>query len=363
MPRTHSSSAEYRRRVIADAFDLVGEPVDVSPSWILERQVERLAELGYNALVGVEAEYVLYHAPEQEPGDGARAKPPRAITRRNGDYEITHHRLVDTHIGTLVSTLVAAGVPVEAFKTESAGGQIEATFAPSSPVDACDDYTVFKLAAKRLASDADLLATFMAVPEIGVGSGLHLHISLHSDDGPAFAAEEGTLTDVAEYVIAGLLDGLRPLMPFLAPTVNSYRRFRPHTFAPTAWCWGLDNRTCAVRVMGVGPNRHLEIRVAGADANAYLALAAAIASIVDGIAHEKAPPMPVNGSAYLNNSRAERIAVSLADALADFQTCELPTRAFGQRVVEHYARFAEIEIEAHREQVTESELQRGLEKA
>jgi glutamine synthetase len=200
----------------------------------------------------------------------------------------------------------------------------------------------------------------MAVPEVGSGNGLHLNLSLRSNGEQAMAEADGQLTDAAKFAIAGLLHGLPDLTPLLLPTVNSYRRLRPHSFAPTAWTWGRDNRTCAIRVAGEGETLRVEIRVAGSDANAYLVAAAAIGCINAGLDAKEPPPPAVTGSAYRTCHTSPPIAASLPEAIAAMRASPTAADLLGPQAVAHYARAAELELAAHREQVTDSELDRGL---
>lgn len=343
--------------VFADALDGAA-PLPVSSRRILADQVERLAGRGYSAMIGVEAEYTLIHAPSAEPEPGQSWPSLVPVARMNADYATRHPRAIADHVCAVLAGAQQMGLPLEALKTESGPAQIEATLAPADPMRAADDYTIFKCLSRDLAGEQGLDALFMAAPDIDSGNGLHLHVSLHRDNTSAMSTETGELSHVASHAIGGLLAGLPQLLPLLAPTVNSYRRFRRHSFAPTAWCWGYDNRTCAVRVTGGKHNLHVEIRVTGADANIYVALAAVLATVVEGIDSDAQAGPETIGNAYAQG--APRIAISLTEALVDFHGSDLPARLFGSAVADHLALIAEQELAAFRDEVTASELHRAM---
>ena len=204
----------------------------------------------------------------------------------------------------------------------------------------------------------------MAAPKTGVGSGLHLHLSLWSGDRNAFAArpEETQLPEPLYQAVAGLISALPHMTPLYAPTPNSYKRYVPHSFAPTRYTWGYDNRGCAVRIAGHGEGQHVEVRLPGADANPYLALAATLAAIHHGLATEPELPPHTTGDAYQADS-ALPVPRDLADAVSDFDGSKTALAAFGDSVVRHYTRAAQVEIDEHRRRVTDVELQRGFDRA
>ncbi|MEU1449693.1 glutamine synthetase family protein, partial [Streptomyces mirabilis] len=251
-------------------------------------------------------------------------------------------------------------------KTEGAAGQLEITFPYGPAMTACDAYTVYKQALRHIAQRHGMTPTFMAAPQTGVGSGLHIHLSLLdvADYRNAFATrpDEEELPETMQRAIAGLISTMPYLAPLYAPHANSYKRYTPHSFAPTRFTWGYDNRSCAIRVTGHGTGRHLEVRLPGADANPYLALAAALAAIAHGITDAPELLPPCAGDAYQADS-ALPVPRDLADAVADFDGSKTALAAFGERVVRHYTRAAQAEIDEHRRRVTDVELQRGFDRA
>lgn len=344
--------------VLADALGHDGQPLEVAPRQLLRNQLDRLADRGLHAKTGLETEFVVFQGTEAEAAQ-AGCRGLRPVTWANLDYALDHPPAVSKLFRSLQAGLAGAGMPVEAIKTESAHGQVEVTFPYGDTLMAADNHLVFKHAVKVLAGRAGMTPVFMAAPMSGVGSGCHLHVSLWQDDQSALGGPEGSLSTLGRQVVAGLLHALPDLAPLYAPNVNSYKRYMPDSFAPTHYEWGPDNRTCAVRVVGHGPGLHLEVRLPGADANPYLALAAVLVAAEFGIDRELAPASPCSGNAY-QTAGARPVPTSLQQALDAFQGSDLALRLLGREVVEHYAQAAQLELDAHRLEVTDVELRRGL---
>ncbi|MEX3100908.1 MULTISPECIES: glutamine synthetase family protein [unclassified Streptomyces] len=341
--------------VLGDAVTHEGAPVQVAPREILRRQLSRLGRHGLYPMVGIETEFSLY----QDTHDTlAHALHP--VQAGNLDYALDHNPRLDRFLRRLHRGLKGAGLPVEAVKTEAGPGQTEVTFRYGLARDACDGHLLFKHAVRTIGARTGLAPTFMAAPETGLANGMHLHVSLWSGPTNTLAGLDGRLTGTGRHAVAGLLAGLPQLAPFWAPNTNSYKRFTPGSFAPTAFTWGYDNRTCAVRVIGSERRGlRLEVRVPGADANPYLALAAVLASIDHGIEHELAPGPPQTGNTHQTVDGLQ-VPATLADALAEFGDSDLAHEAFGPAVVEHYAHLAELELDHQEREVTDVERRRWL---
>ena len=345
--------------VLADALDRDGGLLPVAPRTVLRRELDLLAGLGYELRAGLETEFILYHgtAGQLAARDFRLLRP---VTWDNRDYALDFPQPLADFTRRLREVLAQAGLPVEAVKTEGAPGQVEITFPYGDPQAACAGHVLFKHAVRVVAERHGLAATFMAAPEDGTGSGLHLHLSLWQGDRPAFAPGPGQrLAPVAGHAVAGLLEALPQLAPLYAPNVNSYKRYADHSFAPTRMVWGFDNRSCAVRAVGHGSGTHLEVRLPGADANPYLALAAAVAAIRHGLEHELKPSEPSVGDGY-QELNAPPVPRALEDALAAFEAGPLAARLLGEQVAGHYAAAARIESAHHRRQVTDVERSRGF---
>ncbi|WP_406469910.1 glutamine synthetase family protein [Streptomyces sp. NBC_01615] len=348
--------------VHGDAAHHDGRLVDVAPRQILREQLKALADHGLEARVGIEGEFVLYKGTAtQVRRAGYRGLTP--VSPHNLDYSLDRPPALSAFFHDIQDALREAGAPVEAIKTEGAPGQIEVTWPYGDPIRACDAHTVYKHAVRHIAAQHRMTPTFMATPQTGIGSGLHLHVSLWHDGEPVFDMEpRGVLPQHLGSSIAGLIAALPHVGPLYAPTPNSYKRYVSHSFAPTHYTWGPDNRTCAIRVVGRHENTHLEVRLPGADANPYLALAATIAAILHGITQRPKLPEPYTGDAYeaLGPLPVPR---TLDEALTDFKDSEIALHAFGESVVRHYARAAEAEIEALHGHVTDAERERGFDRA
>ncbi|MFF3378134.1 glutamine synthetase family protein [Streptomyces sp. NPDC002680] len=346
--------------VLGDVEHPDGTAVDVAPRRMLREQLRILRNRHQLDMeVGVESEFVLYQGTEAQIRDaGYQGLTP--ASPHNLDYALEHPPVLRAFFHDLQDAQAQARSPVEAVKTEGAAGQVEVTWPYGDPVRACDTYTVHKHAARHIAARHGMTPTFMAAPQTGVGSGLHLHVSLWRDGVPAFTPRSpGELPDLLLHSVAGLLGALPHLAPLYAPTTNSYKRYATHSFAPTNFTWGVDNRTCAVRVAGHRENTRLEVRLAGADANPYLVLAAVIAAINHGLAGHPKLPEPVTGDAYTDVDSMP-VPRTLDEALTDFRESHIARHAVGPEVVDHYTRAAEIEIAAERGQVTDIDRERGF---
>jgi glutamine synthetase len=251
---------------------------------------------------------------------------------------------------------------VESAKGECNLGQHEITFRYADALTTCDNHSIYKTGAKEIADQAGMSLTFMAKYDQREGNSCHIHLSLRREDGEPVLSGAGPhgFSPLMEHFLAGQLACLRELTYLLAPNVNSYKRFVAGSFAPTAVVWGLDNRTCALRVVGHGPALRVENRVPGGDVNPYLAVAALVAAGLHGIEHELMLPAQFVGNAY--SSDAPRVPSSLRDAAQLLADSSIALEAFGADVVEHYCNAARVELAAFDSAVTDWERQRGFER-
>ncbi|RPE39084.1 glutamine synthetase [Streptomyces sp. Ag109_O5-1] len=330
--------------VLCDAVYADTAPVAIAPRQMLRAQLERLAELGYVPQVGLESEFLLYNR------DGEPVMP------HNMDYALDHPPHLSDFFRHLEDALFDAGIRVLAVKTEGQRGQIEVTFPYGPALEACDSYVLYKQTVKHLAVRHGMLASFMAAPATGVGSGLHAHLSLLREGEPAFAttSPRDLPTEAMRHSIAGLLAAMPHLALLYAPYPNSYKRYGAYSFAPKYMNWGIDNRGCAIRVTGHGQGTHLENRLPGADTNPYLGIAATIASIAYGLRDKPNLPPVSLGDAYTDQT-SPSVPWDLSAALASFASSSLANDLFGQDVVRHYTRAAEAELAEHRRMVTDIE--------
>lgn len=343
--------------VLADASIRSGGPLAVAPRTVLRAQLDRIGALDLVAKAGVETEFTLYHG-RLDALASAGYQGLKPVTFDNRDYALDQPGPVARYNRRLKRALGSSGLPVEAVKLEGAPGQVEVTFPYGEAMAACDGHVLFKHATRTLADRMGLAATFMAAPETGTGNGLHLHVSLWQDEHPVLADERrpSGLSELGRHAVAGLLDALPGLALLYAPTVNSYKRYRDRSFAPTRLAWGYDNRSCAVRVVGHGRGLHLEVRLPGADAEPHLALAAVLAAAQTGIARRLKPPPEVTGDAYARTD-IPPVPGTLHEALAAFEAGPA-AELLGEETARHYADAARNELAVHRGQVTDAERHR-----
>ncbi|MEU9023279.1 glutamine synthetase family protein [Actinomadura sp. NPDC048394] len=338
-----------------------GSDVAPSPRQILRRQLARLAERGWGAYVGTELEFVVY----QDSYEDAWRKAYRDLTpanQYNVDYSLLGGARVEPLLRRIRNGMTGAGMYVESAKGECNLGQHEIAFRFDEALRTCDNHVLYKTGAKEIAAQEGMSITFMAKPNEREGNSCHVHISLRDADGTPVLAGDGPhgLSKIGEHFIAGQQACLRDFTLLYAPNINSYKRYQPGSFAPTAIKWGVDNRTCALRLVGHGPSLRIENRVPGGDVNPYLAVSALVAAGLRGIEHELPLEEPYAGNAYATD--AETVVRTLRDAAADWERSSLAADAFGKEVVEHYANCARVELDAYDRAVTDWEMFRGFER-
>jgi glutamine synthetase len=348
--------------VLADLGWADGAPVIAAPRNILRGQLERLRERDLTALVGTELEFMVF----DDSYRAAWAAGYRGLTKAS-DYNVDYAMHASTRMESLLRDIRigmdGAGMYCEGVKGECNYGQQEIAFRYDDALVTCDNHTIYKNGAKEIADQHGKAITFMAKFDEREGNSCHIHISLRGADGGAVFAD-GTdplgMSSMFRSFVAGQLATLRELSLFYAPNINSYKRFAEGSFAPTAIAWGLDNRTCAVRVVGHGHSMRMECRAPGGDVNQYLAVAALIAGGLHGIDSGMELPDAYSGNAY--TSGAERLPTTLAEAVALFEGSAVARGAFGDDVVEHYINNARIELTAFNSAVTDWERVRGFER-
>jgi glutamine synthetase len=347
--------------VIADLTWLDGAPVVASPRQILRRQVERLAERGLVALAGTELEFVVYADSFEE----AAAKDYRDLVpanQYNVDYSILGTSRIEPLLRKIRNGMAEAGMYVESAKGECNLGQHEIAFRYADVIATCDNHSIYKTGAKEIAAQDGMSLTFMAKPNAREGNSCHIHLSLRDDDGRPVLAGDGPhgMSELGAHFLAGQLAAMRELTLCYAPNINSYKRYVPGSFAPTSVRWGIDNRSCALRLVGHGASLRPENRTPGGDVNPYLAVAAMIAAGLHGIDKQLPLEPPFEGNAYADDS--VRVPHTLRDALDLWQGSELAEAAFGAEVVAHYANYARVELAAYDAAVTDWELRRCFER-
>jgi glutamine synthetase len=256
--------------------------------------------------------------------------------------------------------MAAAGLVVESAKGECNLGQHEIAFKYADVLSTADRHVVYKTGAKEIAARHGKSITFMAKYNEREGSSCHIHMSLRGADGTIVFDEGSGPTAVFERFVAGVLATAAEFTLLYAPNINSYKRYQPGTFAPTALAWGRDNRTCALRVVGHGSGLRVENRVPGADVNPYLALAGMLAGGLHGIEQELPLEPPLVGNAYATDR--SHVPSTLRDAADAFDGSKLAREAFGDEVVAHLLNQADVELAAFGAAVTDWERLRGFER-
>ena len=347
--------------VMADLGWESGEPVEQSPRAILKRQRERLADRGLTAYAGTELEFIVFDDTYRD----AWAKGYRDLTPStdyNVDYDLLASGRLEPLLRDIRRGMDGAGMYCEGVKGECNLGQQEIAFRYAEVLETADQHTIYKAGAKEIAEKHGKSLTFMAKFNEREGNSCHIHLSVRGQDGTPVMAGDGQygFSPFMEHWIAGILATLREFTLLYAPTINSYKRYQPGTFAPTGVAWGLDNRTCALRVIGHGQSLRPENRVPGGDVNPYLAISAIIAGGLYGVENELPMPDPLAGNAY--SSEVDHLPTTLRDAAQLFEESAIARAAFGGDMVEHYLNQARIEVEAYDAAVTDWERIRGFER-
>jgi glutamine synthetase len=347
--------------VLSDLAWRDGRPVAVSPRQILRAQLDRLAELGLTAFVGAELEFLLFNTSYRDAWSaGYRNLEPAG--HFGDDFALLETDTDGSFLRTLTGCLADADVPLECVVSEANVGQYELVLRYSDALTACDNQAVARFAVKQLAAAHSMSATFMPKFNRREGNACHLHFSVRTETGePAFAGDgPHGFAPLMERFLAGQLAHLREFTLLFAPNVNSYKRYVAGSYAPTSAAWGLDNRSCALRALGRDESLRFEHRSPGADANPYLAVAAIIAAGLLGVEADLALEPPLAGNAY--TSDRPRVPAGLAEAARIFGASTAARSAFGDEVVDHYVRAAEVELEAFATEVTDWERYRSFER-
>lgn len=339
--------------------------VSVAPRTILRRQLDRAGESGFTAQGASELEYFIYEDSYRD----AAARRYQELDPAGWyieDYHLLQGAREEKYNGSVRRHLSASGIPVENSKGEWGRGQHEMNIRYANVLEMADRHSIMKLAMKEIADSLDMSVTFMAKPQMSeAGSSCHIHLSLWSGDDNAFPGEitEGPVevSPTFRFFLGGWMTHVSEVMPFFAPTINSFKRYQDGSWAPTRIAWSYDNRTAGFRVVGHGSGLRIECRIPGADCNPYLAYAAILASGLDGITNEIEPPSHFSGDIY-QASELPRVPRSLREATDNFASSEFVKSAFGEDVQEHYVHFFRQEQDAFDNSVTDWERWRYFER-
>ncbi|WP_131784708.1 glutamine synthetase family protein [Protofrankia symbiont of Coriaria ruscifolia] len=370
--------------VLADAWWPDGTMVRLAPRAILRAQLDRLSARGLAALAGTELEFLMFTESYQEAA-GRSYGGLTPASRYNVDYSLIGTSGMDGLAQTIRRAMAGAGVRVESARAEVHPGQYEIVFRYDDAIRTCDNHVLYKTTAKNLAAQAGQAVTFMAKYDQGEGNSCHVHLSLRGRDGttvfasgpaagerapgdqapgertPAGRADLAGMSELMRSFVAGQLACMAEFTLLFAPTVNSYKRLAPGSFAPTGIAWGRDNRTCPVRVIGSGQSLRIEHRVPGGDANPYLAVAGIVAAGLYGIDNDLALPVATAGNAF-TASGVPRLPTTLRQAQQLWRSSDIARAAFGDDVVDHLAHAAEVELASYETTVTDWERRRAFER-
>jgi glutamine synthetase len=339
--------------------------ISVAPRSILRRQLDAAQATGFESFAASELEYYLFQNSYRDASqDGFRNLEPAGWYLE--DYHILQGTRTEAYTAAVRHHLKHSGVPVENSKGEWGLGQHELNIRYAEALEMADRHVVYKQCLKEVADQMGLSVTFMAkFAADRAGSSCHIHFSLWRDGQNAFAGENQfgpvRCSDEFRWFLGGWMAHVPDVMPFYAPTVNSYKRYVDASWAPTRLAWSYDNRTGGFRVVGHGESLRIECRIPGADCNPYLAYAAALASGLDGIRNRIEPPECFTGDIYAAR-HLPRVPYTLAEATDKFAASEFAKCSFGEEVVEHYAHFFRTEQAAFNAAVTDWERRRYFER-
>ena len=312
------------------------------------------------ALAGTELEFIAFRTTYEDAHRlGYRGLDP--VNQYNVDYSILGTTRIEPLLREIRNSSYAAGMDVEGAKGECNFGQHEIGFLYADALVTADNHSVYKTMAKEIAALQGKSLTFMAKFDEREGNSCHIHLSLRGEDGEVVFWDGEQRSTLYDQFVAGVLATMADFTLMYAPNINSYKRFAAGSFAPTTIAWGLDNRTCAVRLVGHGRSARMENRVPGGDVNPYLALAAMLAGGLHGIEQELVLEDELVGNAYTSEDH-DRVPHTLRAARDTFTSSAVARAAFGDAVVDHYTNMADVELAAFDAAVTDWELRRTFER-
>jgi glutamine synthetase len=363
----HTPWLEGTALILCDVLDhRTHDDLPHSPRAILRRQLKRLAERGWKSYMASELEFYVI----DEPYDVAREKNYRNLKHAGWyiqDYHIFQTTKEEPLIRAIRVGMENAGIPVEVSKGEWGPGQEEINLRYAEALEMADRHSIYKNGAKEIAFLQGKAITFMAKLAYDLaGNSCHIHSSIWDAAGetPLFYDPQGThgMSQLFEHYLAGLLHCASDITYFLAPYINSYKRFQAGSFAPTKAGWSVDNRTAGFRLLGPGAGTRVECRIAGADCNPYLAYAAILAAGLHGVENELELEPEYRGNIY-EAENVPDVPKTLRDALAALDNSKIMRAALGDNVVDHYVHAGKWEQLEYDRRVTDWEVLRNFERA
>lgn len=345
--------------------DKTHQLISEGPRSILRKQIEKAKQMDYQCFAASELEYYMFENSYREASEKNyhELKPTGWYLE---DYHIMQGSRVEYFTAAARKHLKNSGIPVENSKGEWGLGQHELNVKYTDALNMADRHILYKQCLKEFADSMGISVTFMAkLEKEKAGSSCHIHMSLAQKGNNIFAGDEKLgpvkCSKIFRWFLGGWIAHVNDVMPFYAPTVNSYKRYADGSWAPTRIAWSYDNRTAGFRVVGKGRSLRIECRIPGADCNPYLAFAAAIASGLDGIENKIEPPEIFEGDVY-EAKHLPRVPYTLAEATANFEKSDFAKKVFGESVVNHYVHHFKKEMEAYNEAVTDWERRRYFER-
>ena len=351
---------------LADFIDERGKPLDICPRQLLKKTDKKLNDLGFKGKVGCEYEWFNFKESSEslEEKNYGHLNP---LTSGMFGYSLLRSSQNSEFFNDLQDSLREFRVPLEGIHTETGPGVYEAALCLAGPLEACDRAVLFKTAAKEIAQKHGVMPSFMARwSEEYPGCSGHVHISLEEGKNGTNvfydARDKHGMSDIFKSFLAGLIKGVPELLPMMAPTINSYKRLVKGFWAPVQMTWGIDNRTCAFRVINNSPSStRVEVRVPGSDMNAYLAVAAIIAAGTHGIEQKlKLESDPFKGNAY-EDEKAPKLASNLSEATTLMSQSQLAHELLGENFVKHFTDTREWEWRQYQASVSHWERKRYFE--
>ena len=357
--------------VLADTIDEeTHTEIPISPRTILKRQVEKARLMGIVVKAGSEFEYyVMKDSWDTQSQNGWSV--PQRFGYYNEDYHLLQATKAEPLHRLLRNQMTEARIPIEFSKGEAAPGQHEVNIRYDEVMESADRSVLFKHGAKEIAYLNGWGITFMSKPDhTWTGSSGHLHMSVWSADGamPRMAARDGEaagpygLSELGQQFMAGMMAFSRELAVFVAPNINSYKRYASLSWAPVNIVWGRDNRTTGFRLVGHGPTLHVENRFPGGDMNAYLTYAAMVGAGLYGVEHGLALSPEFKGNGYVAKG-VPRMPRALYEAISELEKSAAAVEIFGQHVVDHYLNAAQVEQRTYDSIVHNWDRERYLERS
>jgi glutamine synthetase len=349
---------------LGDFEEKPGKALEICPRSLLKKVIARAEKAGYSPSTGMEFEWFNFKESAQSLADKKFCSP-EPITPGMFGYSLIRMAQNQPFFAALMDEMRLFNVPVEGLHTETGPGVFEAAILYSGALEGADRAVLFKTGAKEIGHRFGIMPSFMAKWNSQLpGCSGHSHQSLWSGDKNAFYDEQDPfkMSKIFKSYVAGILKALPEILPFFAPTVNSYKRLVDGYWAPTKVSWGVDNRTVAVRVIpGNSKSTRMELRVPGSDVNPYLCNAAAIAAGLYGVEKNlELKEKPIQGSAY-HDASAERLPRNLHEATQKLAESKLARELLGEPFVDHFAKTRAWEWRQFQDSVTNWELQRYFE--